>query len=465
MFDVVFLGGGPGGYVGAIHGAQSGLRVALVESTDLGGTCLNRGCIPTKALLACVEVARKARGGAEFGVDVPGGVKIEWGRMMARKDRTVARLRGGVEGLLKANGVVVYKGRGTLEAPVRVAVALADGSRQVVETRNAVIATGSRPARPPVPGMDLQRVMTSDEILSLQTLPGSIVIVGGGVIGIEFASIFSGLGSKVTVIEMLPSIIPPADAEISARLEALLKRDGVTIHTGARVDSLESTADGVRVRVTTGSGGLEVAAESVLVATGRVPNLDGVDAGMLGLRMAGRAIAVDGFQRTNLQGVYAAGDVTGGQQLAHVASAQAILAVDTIAGRKAAPFNPLAVPGCVFCEPEVAWVGLTEAEARKQGRGVKIGRFPFAALGKAVAMGETDGFVKVIADESTGEILGAHVLGPHASDLIHEIAGFMVAEGTVEEIGRTVHAHPTLAEGIAEASRGVFGKPIHSVSH
>jgi len=449
-FDVVLIGSGPGGYVAAIHAARQGARVAIVEqkATEWGGTCLNWGCIPTKTLVQSAEVLRTVRRAAEFGVNV-GESEIDWTAMQARKDRVVASMRQGVQGLLKSNGVEMVTGRGRLVGPGRVAV---DGSD--LAGRNLILAPGSVVARPPFKGADLG--LTSDEILSVATVPESLVVIGGGVVGMEFAGIFSLLGTRVTVIEMLDQLLTPLDAEVAQRFQQLMSKRGVSFHLSARVESLEKGAGGFRVKFE----GQEVEAEQVLVATGRRPNTDEMGLEEAGLALDRSAIKVDAHLRTNLEGVYAIGDATMISMLAHTASYQGEVAVHNALGEHPVSADYTAIPACIYTEPEIAYVGLSEAQARAQGEQPKVGSFPFAALGRAMVLGETEGLVKVVADRE-GYVVGVTIMGPRATDLIAE-AVLAVHQGvTAAELTHAVHAHPTLPEALAEAALDVDGRAVH----
>jgi len=449
-FDVVLIGSGPGGYVAAIHAARQGARVAIVEqkATEWGGTCLNWGCIPTKTLVQSAEVLRTVRRAAEFGVNV-GESEIDWTAMQARKDRVVASMRQGVQGLLKSNGVEMVTGRGRLVGPGRVAV---DG--RDLAGRNLILAPGSVVARPPFKGADLG--LTSDEILSVATVPESLVVIGGGVVGMEFAGIFSLLGTRVTVIEMLDQLLTPLDPEVAQRFQQLMSKRGVSFHLSARVESLEKGAGGFRVKFE----GQEVEAEQVLVATGRRPNTDEMGLEEAGLALDRSAIKVDAHLRTNVEGVYAIGDATMISMLAHTASYQGEVAVHNALGEHPVSADYTAIPACIYTEPEIAYVGLSEAQARAQGEQPKVGSFPFAALGRAMVLGETEGLVKVVADRE-GYVVGVTIMGPRATDLIAE-AVLAVHQGvTAAELTHAVHAHPTLPEALAEAALDVDGRAVH----
>ena len=453
-FDVVVIGSGPGGYVAAIHAARQGARVAIVEqkATEWGGTCLNWGCIPTKTLVQSAEVLRTVRRAAEFGVRV-GEPEIDWPAMQERKNKVVAAMRQGVQGLLKSNGVEMVTGRGRLLAAGRVSV---DGRE--LAGRNLILAPGSVVARPPFPGADLG--LTSDTILSIGEVPRSLVVIGGGVVGMEFAGIFSLLGTKVTVVEMLDQLLTPLDPDVAQRFQQLMAKRGVTFHLAARVESVEKGGGGFRVKLGSQEGEQQVEAEQVLVATGRRPNTADMGLEEAGLALDRSAIKVDAHLRTNLEGVYAIGDATMISMLAHTASYQGEVAVHNALGEHPVSADYSAIPGCIYTEPEIAYVGLSEAQARAQGLEPKVGTFPFAALGRAMVLGETDGLVKIVADPD-GYVLGVTIMGPRATDLIAE-GVLAVHQGlTAAELTHAVHAHPTLPEAIAEAALDVDGRAVH----
>lgn len=459
-FDIGIIGGGPGGYVAAIRAAQLGARVALVERERVGGVCLNKGCIPTKAMASSVELLAEIENAAEFGIEVS-EPSLDFGRMMARKDQVVERLVSGVETLLEARKVHVLAGRGELVSPTRIKVSGPDP--QEVEAEKIVIATGSVPAKPPVPGLDLPGVVTSDEILSLQEAPEDLVVVGGGVIGVEFASIFNALGTKVTIIEMLPSLLPPVDQELARRYLQLLRRQGVEVHLRSPLKEIRQSDGSLQVVYEGPAGEGGVQADLVLVATGRVPSSRDLNLEEMGVRAEQGAIVVDEHMATNIGGIYAIGDVTGGWMLAHVASRQGEVAVEHASGRDSA-MDYRAVPNCVFTMPEIAGVGLTEQEAKEQSIPYQKSRFPFNASGRALAMGQTAGQVKMICRQDGGEILGLHIMGPHATDMIAEGALAIQMGATAEDIIGTIHAHPTLPEAVRETAFGQLDGAIHIVS-
>jgi len=457
--DVVIIGGGPGGYVAAIKAAHLGLKAVLIEKDKLGGVCLNRGCIPTKALVSTAEVLNHLQRAGEFGIQVK-DYSIDFPAIMKRKDLITRRLSSGVEQLMKANQVRVVKGEGQIIEPGIVEVLDADGQKEVIKTKNIIIATGSKVMKLPIPGIDSGGVITSDEALSLSELPSKMIIIGGGVVGIEFAGIFKALGVEVTVVEMLPRILLPIDEEIASRLTMNLKRKGIEILTDCKVKGIKKNHQNLEVLVSTSEGEKKLETEKVLLAAGRVPELGNINVQRLGIELEKGAIKVDGKMKTNISGIYAVGDVVGKIMLAHVASREGIVAIENISGKEVL-MDYKVVPNCVFSMPEVASVGLTEEEARKENNNVKVSKFPFMANGKALGMGETEGMVKIIADTDTFELLGLHILGVHASDLIAEGTLALSMEATAFEIVNTIHAHPTLAEAIAEAAEGITGKPIH----
>jgi len=457
-FQVGILGGGPGGYVCALRAAQLGLSVLLIEGQRVGGTCLNRGCIPTKALVKSAELWREMGRAGEFGLQAA-DLSFDFGRVMARKDQVVKTLVGGVEQLLKAAKVKVVQGWGEFREAGYLEVVDEAAGRVRFAVDDVVIATGSVPARLPVPGADLPGVLTSDDLLEESTLPESLAIIGGGVIGLEFAAIYRAFGVKVTVIEMLPTLLPNVDEEIPKRLTPLLKRDGIEVLTKTAVKEIKAGGDLLAVVVEDAKGLREISAGRVLVATGRKPNLHGVDTAGLGLATERGAIKVNAGMATNLPHVYAIGDVTGGIMLAHVASTQGMVAAENIAGHPVA-MSYQAVPSAIFTHPEIAAVGRTEQELKAAGSAYRVSKFPFTANGKAQALGEPVGLVKILADDR-GVVLGASIMGPQASSLIQELVLAVEKGLNAEELARTIHAHPTLPEAVMEAAHGVLGKPLH----
>jgi dihydrolipoamide dehydrogenase len=459
--DVVIIGSGPGGYVAAIRAAQRGMKVAVIERDSIGGVCLNRGCIPTKAFVRAAELYRDVQEAEQVGVSVD-GCRLDIVRVLARKNEVVSKLRSGVESLLKANGVEVIHGRGEVVDRGLVEVVTDDGRRQM-ECGSIIVATGSEPVSIPGLETDGARVLNSSDALELDQLPQSLAVIGGGYIGLEFASIYAAFGTKVTVIEMLPQLLLGQDKEISKRLRGYLKAKGVDIYTEARFEKMRALKDDkLEITASGKKGPVKVVAEKVLVAVGRKLNSDAVFAEGMQVSVENGAVGVNERLETSVPDIYAIGDVTGKMLLAHVASAQGLVAAANAAGGNET-IDYATVPACVFCSPEVASVGLTEEDARQRGINVKVGRFPFSASGRALILGQTEGFAKLVLDADTGELLGGHVIGPDASHLIAEIALAVGTECTVEEIAHTIHAHPTLSETWMEAAEEALGFPIHQM--
>lgn len=456
-YQVGILGGGPGGYVCALRAAQLGLSVVLIEGDRLGGTCLNRGCIPTKALVKSADLYREMDHAEEFGLFV-GERRVDYSAVVARKDNIVNALVGGVEKLMKAANIRVIKGWGEFKAAGQLSVTTENGV-ELIEVENVVLATGSVPMRIPIPGADLPGVGTSDELLDETELPKRLVVIGGGVIGLEFASIYKAFGVQVSVVEMLPTLLPTVDEEIPKRLTPLLKRSGMEIFTKTAVKSIRQDGENLIVQVEDAKGVRDIPADRVLLSTGRRPNLRGIDVDKLELEIENRVIKVNAQMQTNLPHVYAIGDLIGGVMLAHVASAEGIIAVEHIAGRSVEmKYN--AIPSAIFTHPEIASVGYTEQELKASGKVYRASKFPFSANGKALALGESIGLVKILADDE-GVIVGATIMGPQASSLIPELVLAVEKGLRAEDIARTVHAHPTLPEAIMEAAHGIDGKPLH----
>jgi dihydrolipoamide dehydrogenase len=454
MKDLVIIGGGPGGYVAAIRARQLGLDVTLIEKDAVGGTCLNRGCIPTKAYYRNAEIMHDLSRAAEFNLSVE-GLKFNMEQARERKDRIVKNLVKGVEKLLADHRVEVLKADARLTAPDTVAV-----SGQEIKTRNILLATGSIPASLPLPGAELDGVVDSTALLEINKVPPRLAIIGGGVIGLEYACIFNAFGSQVTVIEYLPAILSLLDGEIGKRMGVFLKKQGITVHTGTALEKIEKNGNELVLTANGKKGDLSIAADLVLLAAGRRPWTAGLELEALGIATDAHGfIKVDGNFATNIPGIYAIGDVIGGLMLAHVASEEGIAAVENIAGHKG-QVHYHAVPSCIFAFPEIATVGLSEEECVNKGINYRIGKFNFAANGKAMTLGQTDGLVKVIADEND-VIRGVHILGPHASDLILE-GTILVQEGIkASDFAGTIHAHPTLGEALMEAVLDVNGQAIH----
>ena len=459
-YDVTIIGAGPGGYVAAIRAAQLGLKVALVEKEHLGGVCLNWGCIPTKALLRNAEVVSLLGRGKEFGFTVT-GLDVDFGAAVDRSRKVSERLVKGIAALMRKNSVEVVEGSGVLQSPHTVEVTLNGGGARTLETRNVIIATGGQARSIPSITPDGERVLTYREAIVLRDLPRSAVVIGAGPIGLEFAHVWSTYGAAITVVEMLPHALPLEDAEISAEIERAFKRRKVRLLTSTRVQGVEATAGSVRVHVASDQGEQVLEAERALVAIGVRPNSENLGLEAIGVQTERGNVIVDAAMRTNVPGVYAIGDVTGKLALAHVASAQGLVAAETIAGVETVTLDYEMLPRCTYCQPQVASFGLTEAQATERGHQVKVGRFPFQANGKALGLGDYEGFVKIVADAASGEILGAHLVGPEVTELLPELVLARHWELTPEEIARTVHAHPTLSEALMEAAHGVFGKAIH----
>ena len=455
-FDVCVIGAGPGGYVAAIKAGQKGLKTALIEKSNFGGTCLNIGCIPTKTLIASAEVLHSARHAADFGVEITGEIKPNWTKMLKRKEEVLEKLRGGIAGLLKAAGVTVFKGSASFMNRQNVMVADGENAGTTIQAKNFIIAVGSTSL---VPGFIPQspRVITSTELLSIPKVPKSLLVLGGGVIGCEFACLFAEMGTEVTIVEMLPSILPPIDREVGKTLAKIMESKGIKIMTGAPLGDIKATAKGVTGMV----GDTKVSAEYLLVSIGRKSVAGELNLGAAGVQTNERGwIPVNEYAQTNVANIYAIGDVTGKGMLAHWASAQAAAAVDTIAGERTALLADQ-VPGAIFTTPEIGSLGASEEQLKEKGIAYKVGKFPFAALGKAMAINETEGFVKILADAETDAVLGMHIIGPHATDLIAEAGPVMKLECTARELGKAIHAHPTIGEAIMEAAHAVHGECAH----
>ena len=457
--DIAILGGGPGGYVAALRAAQLGAQVVLIEEDKIGGVCLNVGCIPTKALLRSAEVYRTFLRAEAFGLRLEGSVTPDWPAIQARKEAIVRQLVQGVETLLRKAGVQVIQGKGQLRVPQTLEVTTADGVQRV-KAKNVVIATGSRPMQLPLPGMDLPGVLDSTGALAMEALPRRLLIVGGGVVGVEFADIFSTFGVDVTVVEMLDRLLPQMDADLGQMLVWTMEQRGIRFHLNSRVTRVDAVEDGLRASVVTPDDEELIEADRILLAVGRRPNVEDLNLKAAGVHFDETGISVDTKMQTNVPGVYAIGDVTGGALLAHVAMRGGEVAVENALGH-AATFEEKTIPWCVYTNPEVASVGLTEAQAREQGHDVQVGRFPLNANGKALTYGETDGFVKVISEAHFGGVLGLHIVAPHASDLIHEGGLALALEATLDELVATIRGHPTLGEAVREAALEARGGSLH----
>jgi dihydrolipoamide dehydrogenase len=463
-FDVLFLGGGPGGYVGAIRAAQLELSVGVVEKDKLGGVCVNIGCIPTKALLHSAEVANVLRHAKDLGITT-GEISTDYGVAMKRSRRLAEQNSKGVEFLFKKHKIETIRGTGKLLAAGKLAVTAPDGATtEVAASKAIVVATGSRPKDLPAIGLtiDQRTMISSDEALLLEAAPKTLAIVGAGAVGCEFADIFNAFGTQVTLLEVLPRILPAEDGEMSDAVARAFRKRGITVHAGAQIQSAAVTKNGATIAFTVGGKAETLKVEKVLVATGRAPNTEGIGLDAAGVALTDRGfIRVDGAMRTSRAGVFAIGDVAGPPLLAHKGSREGIVAAETIAGRRPHPIDYTGVPGATYCHPEVASVGLTEERCKEQKLEYVVGRFPFSANGRARTAGETDGLVKIIRGKQYGEILGAHIAGAHATELIHELAVARANEYTVEEIELAIHAHPTLSEAVAEAALDAMGRVLH----
>lgn len=456
---LVVIGGGPGGYVAAIRAAQLGADVTVVEKSKLGGTCLNLGCIPTKALLASSEVCHVINNAAQYGIEISGEVKVNFQKIMERKDNIVANLNKGIAFLFKKNGVNLLNGCGDIVDAHTVKVKKDDGSEEKITADVIIIATGSVPVKIPIFPFDGETVITSDEALNLKELPKSMLIVGGGVIGVEFATFYRRLGTEVTIVEMMPHALPPEDADTGKLLERSLKKEKIKLLTDIKIEETFIEDGLAKAKL---SDGKVLSAEKMLVAIGRAPNIADLNLEQLGIKIDRRAIVVDDYLETAVPGIYAIGDAIGGIMLAHKASYEGILAVENALLAEKKKRDYLVVPRCVFTDPEVAGVGLTEKEAAAKNIEYKTVAFPFRGLGKAQAIGKYEGHVKLIISPGDDKLLGAAIIGAHATDLIHELALAVKCGITVAEVGETIHAHPTLAEAIMEAAHAAHDKGIHT---
>lgn len=464
QFDVVIIGSGPGGYVAAIRAGQLGLKTALVEKDKkLGGTCLHRGCIPTKSLLWTAELFAHIQHAAEFGINVANPI-VDWAQAQKHKQKVVDKGAAGIDYLMKKNKVTVFKGVGSIAGKGKVEVKLNDGgATQVLETKNVVLATGSVVTTLPSIKIDDVRVLSSDSILTLDRVPKSLIVLGAGAVGTEFASIFAHVGSQVTIVEYMPNLLPIEDQDISKELEKIFKRRKIEVMTSTKFEAVETTPTGVKVTVTASDGSKKtLEAEYFLSAVGRAPVTKGIGLEKTNIQLMPKGtIQVDAMMRTSEPNVYAIGDITPYPWLAHCASAQGLVAVEHIAGKNPQPVNYDRVPNATYCYPEVASVGLTEKKAKEKGYDVKVGTFPFSAITKASISDEAIGLVKIVSDKKYDEVLGVHLIGPHATELLAEACVALKLETTTEELAHTMHAHPTLSEIMKEAAEATLGHAIH----
>ena len=474
IYDVAIIGGGPAGYTAAIRAGQYGLKTALIEREDkLGGTCLHWGCIPTKSLLFDAEIYDHLKHAKEYGIDISGEVKLNWPAVLARKNQIITKHVKGLDFLMRKNKVSTLEGYGRLTGPAKDGVHTVEvyteggggaaGEHNYVKAKNILIATGSDAKM--LPGLEADsRILTNMEILGINQIPKSMIVIGAGAVGVEFGSIFNSFGTEITIVEYLPRLVPAEDDEISKELARTFRKRGIDIHTGAKVEKVEKTKDGVKVTFTASDGKQVVKeAEKVLVAVGRSPRTDNVNLDKTGIKTERGFIHVNEWQETSEAGVYAIGDIVAGlPQLAHVGAMAGMVAVAKIAGKHARPIKRNRIPGCTYTEPQIGSVGLTEAQAKEAGREIKVGKFPFAANSKASIVGSHDGFIKVVADKKYGEILGVHIIGPQATELIAEAVTAMELEATIDDMIFTIHAHPTLSEGMLDAFGSVEGMAINA---
>jgi len=467
IYDVAIIGSGPAGYTAAIRAGQYGLKTALIEKDGfLGGTCLHVGCIPTKALLFNAELWDHLKEAKEFGIEGVDARKLNWAAIQERKAKIVSKHTKGLDFLMKKNKVETLKGYGKLSGPAQNGVftveVVNDNKASRIKTKNIILATGSEARM--IPGLEASdRILTNIEILSLKELPKSLVIVGAGAVGVEFASIYRSFDCEVTIVEMLPRLVPVEDEEVSKELARVFRKRGINFHTSAKVDKVEKTKSGVAVTITAEGKQQKIEAEKILIAIGRKPRTQNIGLEKTKIKPDREFIKTDSWMQTGEPGVYAVGDIVlGTPQLAHVGAMEALVAVAKIAGKPGKPINPEHIPGATYCHPETGSVGLTETKAREAGYNVKIGKFPFTANSRASIVGQHEGFIKIVSDADYGEILGVHIIGPQATELIAEAVTAMELEATVEDLMWTIHAHPTLAEAMLDASNSVYGLAINA---
>ncbi len=453
-YDVGIIGGGPGGYVAAIRAAQLGGTVCLIEKGEWGGTCLNRGCIPTKTLFSIAHLAEQIQNTPALNTQ---GTTVDYPKALTHKTEVIQKLKGGISQLLKANKIRALNGNASLTDRNTIAVSKSDGTTEQVNVKNVIIATGSEPAEPAIFEIDETDVLTTTGILNLTELPESLIIVGGGVSGCEFASIFNAFGCKVTVLELLPTILATEDIQVVRHIRLFMKRKGISLHTGAKLTSVKKSDEGVTAVLESGEN---LTAQKMLVSIGRRYNTEGIGLDKVGVRTENGKIVVNEQMQTNIPGIYAVGDVASRYLLAHVASAEGKVAAQNCLG-ETTEMDYQVIPWCVFTLPEIGHAGMTETEATDEGYKVKVGKFPYAASGMALGMGEADGFVKTITDADSGDILGVHIVGVHASTLIHEAAVAIRLGASAMDIAHTVHAHPTLSEMVMESAEAAYDRAVH----
>lgn len=459
-YDIIVIGSGPGGYVAAIRAAQLGFKTAVIERESLGGICLNWGCIPTKALLKSAEVFDYLNHAAEYGITVEGG-KADFPAIIKRSRGVADGMSKGIQFLMRKNKIDVIMGAATIKKGGKIDVKAADGSTKEYSAKHTVLATGARSRELPNLKQDGENVIGYRQAMSLEKQPKSMVVVGSGAIGIEFAYFYNALGTKVTVVEYLDRIVPVEDEDISKQMERSLKKAGIDILTGSEVTSVNKSGDLNKVTIKGAKGNTTLDAEIVLSAVGITPNIENLGLEQVGVKTDKGHVVVDEFYRTNVEGIYAIGDIVKGQALAHVASAEGIACIEKIAGKKVEPIDYNNIPGCTYATPEIASVGFTEKAAKEAGYEIKVGKFPFSASGKASAAGAKDGFVKIIYDAKYGELLGAHMIGANVTEMIAEIVAARKLETTGHEILKTVHPHPTMSEAVMEATADAYGEVIH----
>jgi dihydrolipoamide dehydrogenase len=459
-YDVIIIGSGPGGYVAAIRASQLGLKTAVVERAELGGICLNWGCIPTKSLLKSAQVYDYIKHAEDYGIAVE-GAKPDFEKVVARSRAVADGMSKGIQFLFKKNQIEVLAGNGKLLNNKTVEVTAADGTKSSHEAKHIILATGARSRELPNLPQDGVKIIGYRKALTLPKLPKSMIVVGSGAIGSEFAYFYTVMGTKVTLVEFLPAVVPLEDEEVSKQLERNFKKLGMKVMTSSSVEKVDTTGDICKVTIKTPKGEITEEAEVVLSAVGIAPNLENIGIEELGIELEKGKIKVDEFYRTNVDGVYAIGDIVHGQALAHVASAEGIVCVEKIAGHNPTPVDYNNIPGCTYTNPEVASVGMTEKAAREAGYEIKVGKFPFTASGKASAAGAKDGFIKLIFDEKYGELLGAHLIGLNVTEMVSELVVARKLETTGHEIIKSVHPHPTMSEAIMEAAAAAYGEVIH----